>query len=153
MLTSCYIWMGSRTEEKVLARAQLPTCDSNAVQQHFRKPDVGMNWMRRRQHSMDRQLQEPRGGRWTAWRGKTMGESTEDLWRTAAQLSWLTHGEVPANPFSMACVVPGDPEIPLHEDICTRNSLAAAVHTLPLTEASLRGQGEESDWVTTSSVH
>lgn len=52
------------------------------------------------------------------------------LWRTAAQPSWLTHGKVPANPFSVACVVPGDPEIPIHEDICIGNSLAPAVYTL-----------------------
>lgn len=45
----------------------------------------------------------------------------------------------------MAYMVPGEPEIPLHEDICIHNSLAAAVYTLPLTEASLWGRGEESD--------
>lgn len=74
------------------------------------------------------------------------------LWTTAAQLSWLTHGKAPANPFSMVCMVPGDPEIRLHEDICIHNSPATAVYTFPLTEASLWGHREESDRVTTSSI-
>lgn len=74
------------------------------------------------------------------------------LWKTAAQLRWLTHGEVPANPFSTACVVPGDPAIPIHEDICMHNSLAAAVYMLPLTKASLQGGGEEFQAAPSSST-
>jgi len=65
------------------------------------------------------------------------------LWRTTAQLSWLMHGEVLVNPLSTACMVPGDSEIPLQEDICIHNSLATAVYTLPLTEASPWGWGGE----------
>lgn len=83
--------MGSGRQVKVLAGAQLPTWDSNAAQQHFKKHGVETTRLRKRQHVKDRKLPEPRGARRTAgW----VESSRAFLWRKE-QLSWLTHGEVP----------------------------------------------------------
>lgn len=47
----------SRSED--LQRAQLPTCESHTVQEHFKKP-VRNNGLRRKWQSKDRKLQEQR---------------------------------------------------------------------------------------------
>lgn len=48
-----------KSRSKDLARAQLPTCESHAVHEHFRKP-VRNNGQRRKWQSKDRKLQERR---------------------------------------------------------------------------------------------
>lgn len=93
MLMCNYIWTGSRTQVKVLAGAQLPTCDSNAAQQHFknkvlRQPAWGRGSMSRKQSCHNPEEQGGLLGGWKAAKHFSGGK------KNSSNL-WQIHGEVP----------------------------------------------------------